>query len=50
MTKLLTAYAIARNAQTAKRVLAYLAKHPMAECLLSADEAKLLAELRWFMA
>lgn len=49
MQKLIIAYQIARNAQTARRMLSYLNKHPMAECMLSADEIATVALARNFL-
>jgi hypothetical protein len=44
MTKLLTAYRASASLKTAQKLRAYARSHPFAACLLSKDDADLLAD------
>ncbi|MCW2275117.1 hypothetical protein GJ654_10310 [Rhodoblastus acidophilus] len=44
MTKLLNKYRVSRSYDDARRLANYDAKHPFAACILSPEDAALLAE------
>lgn len=46
MQKLLTTYANTRTAKSRVALLAYLRKHPMAECMVTPEQADLIADAR----
>ena len=50
MTKLLNAFREKRDIDTARRLLAYDRRHPMASCLLAVGESDLLQAARAFLS
>ena len=44
MKKLLEAFIANKNAKTATRISVYIDKHPMAQCLMSMEDLKILKE------
>ena len=48
MSKLLNAFRDNRNIETARRLLAYDRRHPMASCMLTVGENELLQAARDF--
>ena len=50
MAKLLNAFREKRDIDTARRLLAYDRRHPMASCLLAVGESDLLQAARAFLS